>query len=127
MQAISATLDILFPGAEASPAPAEAASQAEPNLPKGEIEATLDAVFPEENAPPIMTPISSKEIAAILDKVLPEDPVDGASGSGRALKPFVVPYDFELRCLMNSKGETVSTDWIPTGFIRTLPSKSERN
>ncbi len=90
---------------------------------KWEIDAALDFAFSGlDERVPKATP---EEIAASLDEALPEDAVPRfrQAVSLPEAEVFIIPYDFELRCLLNLGQGPAGARWVPASI---LPSSRDQ-
>jgi hypothetical protein len=88
-----------------------------------EVAAALEVALSESNTPRAgIFAASPHEIAAALDAALPEEPRATAGATGcfenepnGGPDVYEIPYDFELRCLMND--QQIDPRWVPSGML----------
>jgi hypothetical protein len=94
---------------------------------KWEIEAALDFAFSEMAPPPRQA--TADEIAATLDSALPDEacPAPRRAPALCAEEVFVIPYEFELRCLLSAGHGKVHPNWVPSSMRPATGQEEKKN
>ena len=108
------------------PVVVEPLENAHPPRKEWEIQAALDFAFSEMADPPLQA--TPEEIAETLDSALPEEacPTPPRAAAPRAEEVFVIPYEFEMRCLLSAGRGKAHPNWVPASLLRPASGQEEK-